>query len=184
MSLGEAKAAVDADPLSAFARVNEAQALLALGHVETAMRQARSVVDLDPSYFLGYAILAGGFAVRGEYPAAVAALREARRHAEGDPTIEGLLGWTLAVAGNRDEARTIAEQLEARRREGYSPASPIAWVHVGLGDHERAYGWLDRAYEERDGLVCWINSIWVWDSLRTEPRFQAFARRLNLPERR
>lgn len=71
----------------------------------------------------------------------------------------------------------------ARRREGYCPASPVAWVHAGLGDQDRIFEWLDRAYDERDGLLCWINSIWVWDPLRSDPRFRAFVRRLNLPDR-
>jgi hypothetical protein len=41
--------------------------------------------------------------------------------------------------------------------------------------------WLERAYEEHDQWMVYINSDPGWDALRSEPRFQALVRRLNFP---
>ena len=42
--------------------------------------------------------------------------------------------------------------------------------------------WLERAYEERDQWMVYINAYPGWDALRSEPRFQALVRRMNFPQ--
>ena len=59
----------------------------------------------------------------------------------------------------------------------------MAHVSLGLGQHEQAIAWLQKAAEERDGmLTVFLNSWFPMDPLRADPRFQALLRRMNFPE--
>jgi hypothetical protein len=50
----------------------------------------------------------------------------------------------------------------------------------GLGDRESAFRWLEKAYEERSSTMAYIRSDAIYDPLRTDPRFAALLRRMNL----
>lgn len=102
--------------------------------------------------------------------------------APADPVSLGYLGWALGVAGNRDESRTIRDELEQRRTREYFSGWLMAHLNLGAGDHERAITWLETAAEERDGLLTFLKFWCGVDPLRADPRFQALLRRMNFPE--
>ena len=113
---------------------------------------------------------------------AVEALRQATVIGPADPVSHGWLGWALGLAGQRQEALAILGELEQRRRQAYIGSSLFAWVCLGLGDHDQAISWLHRSAEERDGLLTFANVWFVFDPLRSDPRFQALLRRMNFPQ--
>ena len=111
----------------------------------------------------------------------MAALEAVRAHAQGDPILEGELGRTYGLAGRRDEARAVLEQLKQRRATRYLPAIVIAWVYTGLGENDYALAWLTKAVEERDAMCVYLRTD-GHNPLRADPRFQALLRRMNFPE--
>jgi serine/threonine-protein kinase len=57
----------------------------------------------------------------------------------------------------------------------------LAVAHTGLGESTAAIEWLERAYAERDWLVCVLKTDPIFDPLRGDPRFQDLLRRINFP---
>ena len=53
-------------------------------------------------------------------------------------------------------------------------------VYGRLGDKDRAFALLDTAVAERDLFVRELKVSPMWDSLRTDPRFRQFLKRVNL----
>ncbi len=47
---------------------------------------------------------------------------------------------------------------------------------------EQALDWLEKAYEERNWYLVFINVDPTFDPLRDNPRFQQLLRRMNFPE--
>jgi len=92
------------------------------------------------------------------------------------------LGYAYARAGRRDDARHVLDDLLSRRSQEYVAALGIADVFVGLDAVDDACAWLERACDERNGLVSAIANASRYDSLRGKPRFRALVRRMNLPE--
>ena len=121
-------------------------------------------------------------AAKGDYQAAVATLEAARAVAQGDPILEGLLGWSYGHAGRREAARAVLANLEQRRSQRYVSAMVIAWVCAGLDDPDRVFTWLTRAVEDRDGLCVYLATGVLLDPLRADPRFQALLRKMNFPQ--
>ena len=59
----------------------------------------------------------------------------------------------------------------------------IAEMYERIGEHARAFDWLERAYERHDLVnLIHLGVGWDWEDLRPEPRFQALLRRMNLPQ--
>jgi hypothetical protein len=83
-----------------------------------------------------------------------------------------------------DSARQMLAACErVSTREYVSPGS-IACVHAAIGDKDGAFRALDRAFAERDGMLAYTKIFPAFTTLRSDPRFTALLRRLNLPVER
>ena len=74
----------------------------------------------------------------------------------------------------------MLERLYAALAETYVPASSLAWIHLGLGEIDRAFTWMDRAVDARDPMMIPLNTYPFLDPIRSDPRFPALLRELNL----
>ena len=75
----------------------------------------------------------------------------------------------------------MLEELAARRRLAYVPASALAFVHAGLGERDESLEWMARAIDERDPvMVTALKTTPRLDPLRSHPAFQALLRKMNL----
>jgi TolB-like protein/Flp pilus assembly protein TadD len=91
----------------------------------------------------------------------------------------GLLGWALAAAGRKDEARALLEELRARP----AAAPPIVsegWLLGALGEIDAAFEVLARAENEYQ-LWLYYTGLPAFDPLRADPRFDQMLERLGLP---
>ena len=177
-SIAEARHAVVSDPLSVLSRHMLAMNLVLARRFDQALVETRAGLELD-SYQPLYWDLCWALVGLGRSDEAVEEGRKATL-APGDLIAQAWLGWTLGLAGQRQEALTIFEDLE-RRRQDYVGGSLLASVCVGLGDHEQAISWLPHAAEERDGFMTFLNTLLVFDPLRSDPRFQALLQKMNFP---
>ena len=58
----------------------------------------------------------------------------------------------------------------------------VAVIYAGLGERDKAFAWLNRAYEDRSYLLVYLTADARLDSLRADPRFDELRRRVGLPE--
>ena len=181
-SVAEARSAVERDPVSHMSCFNLAMTFATTRRFEEAVAEANAGIELDPSYHLMYQPLAAGLAGLGRRDEAVEAFRLQVNAAPADPMSQAGLGWALGFAGQRDEALTILGDLERRRHESYLGSALLAWVCLGLGDHDQAISWLQQAAEERDCQMAVLNTMLIYDPLRSDPRFQAILKKMNFPQ--
>jgi hypothetical protein len=76
----------------------------------------------------------------------------------------------------------LNELREVSKRESV-PASPIAWVYASLRQNDEAFGWLEKAYRQREYTLMFLNLHPVYDPLRSDLRFQDLLRRMKFPPR-
>ena len=100
---------------------------------------------------------------------------------DGSPFGLGPLGHAYAVAGKRDEALNVLNELDTFSQKGFSLPYDIALVHFGLEDRKRVFEWLDKAYEQRDWAMSFFLSVDpLWDQLRSDPRFTELLKKMKL----
>ena len=90
-----------------------------------------------------------------------------------------MLAQAYALNGQRAEATRLLREL--RSKDIISPYY-IAVVYSGLGDQQRAFESLERAYREQVSSLCYLKVDPRLESLRPDPRFRALAKRVGLPE--
>jgi TolB-like protein/DNA-binding winged helix-turn-helix (wHTH) protein len=92
-----------------------------------------------------------------------------------------------AVSGYRGAIEQWARELEHLQatKQAFLPGS-LAAAYAILGDKDRAFYWLDQAYEHRemvsiDGGIFFLAAEPLYDPLRSDPRFKDLLRRVGLP---
>jgi len=69
---------------------------------------------------------------------------------------------------------------EAKRT--YIQPTIIAKNYARLGDKERAFQWLEKAYVERDSDLVYLHLEPMYDPLRSDPRYVDLLKRMGLPQ--
>ena len=112
---------------------------------------------------------------------AIAEFTKARQLSGGNSESIGSIGYVEALAGDKEKARALLEELKALSTQRYIPPANVGLVYNGLGNQNEALSSLERACEERDPRVTLLKVDPRWDSLRDNPRFVAILKRIGLP---
>jgi serine/threonine-protein kinase len=176
----EIEHALESDPLSLFMRWWLAVMLTLGRQYDRAMEQARLMLELDASCYLGHFAAGLVYLERRMFEEATAAFRKAAELSGGAPFMLGWLGVALAQAGETAGARAMLERLHEMARVAYVPPTSFAWLHLGLGDTDSAFTWMERAIDARDPMIMPIKSYAFLDALRPDPRYLALLRKMNL----
>jgi DNA-binding winged helix-turn-helix (wHTH) protein/tetratricopeptide (TPR) repeat protein len=124
--------------------------------------------------------LGRAYADQSRWPDAIELIERSRAANRLKGTGFGVLPGLYARTGRRPDAlRLVDEFLQLARTRYISPAS-IAIAYIGLGDFDNAFQWLDKACVEHDFSLSSLKVEPVYDPVRTEPRFQALLRKVNL----
>lgn len=177
-AITEIEAAQELDPLSPQFGVNLGMIYFHMCRYEQAAKHFRKVLAVNPDHFPALIGLGLVYERQREFGQAVAAFRRAYA-AEASDTTASFLAYTHAAAGDADEARRLLGQLLGRSRLGYVSGFGVAIVYAALGETDRAFRWLEKAFVDRDD---WLISIKVgpWlDRLRGDWRFADLLRRVH-----
>ena len=176
----ELKRAQQLDPLSLSINASAGLPFYWSRRYDEAIEQFRRTLELDLGFPLAHVLLGQAYAQKGMYDEAIA---ELSRASELDPTprARAILAYTLAVAGRKDEAARILSELEELANQKYVSPYFKALIYTALGEQDRAFEWLEKAYEERSEWLVWLKVDPKLDSLRSAPRFTALVQRVGLP---
>jgi len=175
----EAKLAQESDPLSTYANSLAGWALLASGQNEEAVPELQKALDIDPDYVLALTLLAGAHMRSSKYEQAISVLERVISITRRSPFYIAWLGWAYGTAGRSDEARAMLNELKKRTEREYVSPLYISWVLSELKEEGDALEWLEKALEVRDPYLFFWRTP-VFDSLRSDPRFDGLLRRFNL----
>ena len=179
-AVAELEYALARDPASMLVRAWLGVMLQLDGRLDRALEQGRLLIELDPTFFWGHFITAVAYREKRMFDAAIAAHQRAVDCSGQSPNMLGWLGLALAVSGRDADARAVIERIEAAPSGTYVPPTSVAWVYLGLDDRDHAFEWLERAVDARDHMMMPIKSYRFFDRARTDPRYLALLRRMNL----
>jgi hypothetical protein len=86
----------------------------------------------------------------------------------------------LAALDRREEADEILARLEAESRQQYVRAEYLAMGHAAVGDLDRAFDALERAYQARSAGLIYLHLDPGYEPLRGDPRYGDLVRRIGL----
>ena len=173
---------LELDPLSPVAYNELGWALWFAGRDDEALELYREGLEIDPDFQQSHTLIMFINAKSGDFDKVLVSLAQGELDLQTlPPSYMGTIGHLYGLAGWQTKARAILAELTARRAQGYVPASALAIIHIGLGEHEEALRWFEVAYEERDVFMVWLKEMWIYDPLRSDPRFQDILSRMDFP---
>jgi serine/threonine-protein kinase len=179
-ALAESRQAQALDPLSPAIGRDLGRVFHCQRRYDQAIEQYRKTLELEPGFPSGYLHLGLAYAQKAMYPEAVAACQKARELRGANPLTLAGLGYCYGRWGQRDKAQELLAELKRVSAQKYVSAFDLALIHIGLDQKDQAFEWLDKAREDRDGWLVWLNADPVFDSLRPDPRFAALLKRVGL----
>jgi len=180
-AIAQSKEAISVDPYSAAAGAALTYVYWLTRRFEPLLVYAKAVVELYPNAPQAHWGMAFGSLEAGNFETAIAELQLALHASGGAVLFAALLAETHALAGNTKVARELLAQLLNNSGQQYVMPYMVARVHAALGERETAVSWLEKAYSERDAWTLMLNCDPHLDSLRSDPRFAAIVRRMNIP---
>jgi TolB-like protein/Tfp pilus assembly protein PilF len=176
--LAELKRARDLDPLSLIINTNLGLTFYWARRYDEAIEQLKDTIGLEPNFFRAHLHLGMAYERKSMHREAIAQLQKARSINENPWTLAAL-GHAYASFGERAKAKKLLAQLTKLSRGQYVSCATIAVVYAGFGDEiDQTIELLEKAYEERAGLLIWLKVWSIFDDLRSDPRFVRLLRRV------
>ena len=169
--------AADLDPLSLIIAVHAGWPHYFARDFERAGRRFRKALELDERFIPAHGWLGMALGQQGRYAEAIDTFSRALE-TDRIPILTAMLAHTYAIAGDREQALTLLDELEAEAKNRYVSAYDIAVVHAGLGDIAKAMEMLQAAIDERSAWLVFLNVDPRLDAIRADPAFAKIAARL------
>ncbi len=171
----EAQQAVQLDPASLIR--NNAVGVVALWDRDFRAAEAafKRTLEMDPMFAPPHSFLGELYAAQGRYAEAEAELDKG-----GGSLRQKYLGLVYALAGRREDALRIVQQLEQRAEHEYVSAASRGFTWVALGEKERGYALLQKDCAERTWLLRNVKVHPIYDFMRADPGFKSLLKCLNL----
>jgi TolB-like protein/Tfp pilus assembly protein PilF len=168
------------DPLDSLLQWGEAQLMYWRGENLEAEAMLNKIVKQDPEFGLTAQLLAEVEWALGKDGEAEAVLLAHLSRRPMDPIPLGELGYTLAKTGRAGEAGDIMKRLEQQALQSVVPQQALAFIYLGLGNHDKAIDELWKASDARSIRVPWFRVDPVYTPLRSNPRWADLLRHVNL----
>ncbi len=169
------------DPLSPLVSTLSGQFLLQAGDVGSGTRLLRTTLEDHPDFWLAQLNLGKAYELQGRYEEALAAFRKSAELSGSNEEALMMIGYVQGELGRTAEAEAIVNQMISDSRTRYVRPTRMALVYVGMGDHDKAFLWLEKACRDRDLGLVFLYANSRWRKLENDPRFDSIRQCVNLP---
>jgi TolB-like protein/Tfp pilus assembly protein PilF len=145
-----------------------------------AIEQLRKTVEMEPNFSWPRWLLGWAYGQKEMYGEAIAELNGAVSGTGSRTLSLSMLGHGYAISGRRAEALTVLAELQEIGKRKYVAPFFMVLIYAGLGESERAFEWLEKAYKCRSWGLLWLKVDPRLDSLRSDERFTSLLRRIGL----
>jgi len=150
------------------------------GDYQGALEQGEKIAELDENYFLGYIDVGSAYLALGEPDKALEWYQRGQRRETSARSYDAFIVRALARLDRRDEGEEILARLEAESQQHYVRPDHMAMGYAALGEIDRAFSWLERAYQTRSAGLIYLHLDPAYQPLRGDPRFGELVSRIGL----
>jgi serine/threonine protein kinase/Tfp pilus assembly protein PilF len=177
--LRETAKAKDLDPLSPIINTTLGWQLYLAGKNDAAADQLRSVLDIDAKFAPARRILEEVYAQMGKQKEAVSE-REKILSLSGSPELAASIEEDFAKSGYKGVLGSWLEGLTEISKYGYVSPYSIAQAYARMGEKEKTFEWLRKAFEEHDSGLVSVAVEPIFEPVRSDPRFKDLLKRMKL----
>jgi eukaryotic-like serine/threonine-protein kinase len=175
-AIEQSEKAIELDPLQPWNYVARGFAAYRSGRLAQAEANFRTALDLAPGSGKFHCLLGAVLIARGQRESALAEMKK-----EPNPRFRHV-GMALALGALGQTNESDKELRTAEQESGDEMGYWIAMVYAARRDPDRAFAWLDRAFNVYGEGITWIKGDPLLGSLVEDPRYKALLQKMRLPE--
>jgi serine/threonine-protein kinase len=172
--------AIVLDPLSAEMSSWLSRFLLYSKDYPGAIAQGQKTLELDEESIRSTLYIGTAYLALGDAETALEWYRRGQGRERAVRSYDALIVRALAALGRREEADAILTRLDEESRHQYIRAEILAMGYAAVGDFERAFASLERAYQARSAGLIYLHLDPGYEPLRGDPRFGELVKRIGL----
>ncbi len=152
-----------------------------MGRYDEAIEQFERTIALNPQFAGVYFDLSLAYTEKGMYQEALAAAREIGR-VSGEQVRELMLkAFVLGHLGEYDKVREAVREIEERAKTQHVHHTARGFLQIALGDLDRAFDELEKACEQHESILVYLQCEPGFATLRSDPRYESLARKIGFP---
>jgi serine/threonine protein kinase/tetratricopeptide (TPR) repeat protein len=182
-ALAEAQKILQVDPVFPSISLQESGVYYQQRDYKSLVKAAQKLVAAKPGAWISHYCLAVGYQGSGQLEKAVPEYQRAVDLSQRDSDTLAGLAYAYTAMGKRAEAEKILNELQGQSKVTYVSPYMIAVIYSGLGQKDKAFEFLEKAYQERSpDIVYFLRADLRLDTLRPDPRFLDLLRRVDFPQ--
>ncbi len=173
----ESKCATELAPANYYIIANHGRAYYWARDYNKAIEECRKALKIKPGFWYAHVQIAQALSAKGLQNEAIEEYLKMERYRK-----QWYLGYYYGLAGKKEKALEILNYYLNQSETEFVLLSEITFIYIGLGEKDKAFEWLEKNYLQHEA---WLEAIKVepmYDSLRSDPRFQDLVKRMNFPD--
>jgi TolB-like protein/DNA-binding winged helix-turn-helix (wHTH) protein/Flp pilus assembly protein TadD len=179
-ALIEAQQALDLDPLNLMISTWVGRRYYLARKYDLSIEQGRNTEELDANFAAAHLLLGENYVQVGLHDQGLAELQTAASLSGNSPLYLAQVAVAYASAEKKTEALQIVAQLQSISSTRYVSPYGVAQIYAALSDKEQTFKWLQLSYDDRAVWMSYLAVDPVFDSLRSDRRFQDLLHRVHL----
>jgi TolB-like protein/DNA-binding winged helix-turn-helix (wHTH) protein len=178
-AIAEIESAQRLDSLSPIINTIHGDVLRLAGRTDEARLQLEHTLAMDPQFAYAHAILGNVYLHDNLIGKAAEEYKRATVMSPNSPWYMSMLAFCYGRVGRRAEAEKLLQALLAQSQNGYVPSVDIAASYEAVGQEREALTYLQKAYDERDVKLRWLDTKPNFKNLHSNQKFQELLRRIS-----
>jgi len=180
-AIRQIRRALELDPYSLVINRNLGQVLYRAGRYDEAIEVLQRTMVMDPNFSYIHFHLGYIYLQKSMYDKALEEFQKERELARGWASrAEVWIGIVYAKMGQQEKAREILTDLIERSNQEYISQTMMAILYFSLGEDDKGFQRLEKAYEEFDTWLRLIRVEPLFDRVSKDPRFKALLKKSGL----
>ncbi len=180
-ALKEMEKASALDPISVVITKDLGTICYYAGQLDRAIESGKRALEMDPSMMYAHYHIGLSYLKKSMYEEALAEFQKEREIAIGSPGLaEPAIVFTYMRIGKPDEAQKIQDELVEQSKQRYISPFTMASAYFAFGRNDEGFKFLIKAYDEQDQWISLLKIDPLLDSVRSDPRYTALLKKMNL----
>jgi len=176
------KKAAELDPLSVPIITDIGFSFYYGGNYDEAIKKLKLSLEMNPGFGPAHLWLGRTFQQKQMFDSAIIEYKNTLKAIVDWPVALAAIGNVYGVSGNKIEAQKILGTLNALSTKKFVTSYGMALLYTGLDEKEKAFTWLNNAFEERSNWLVWLKSDPRLAPLRSDKRYTELVNKVGLPE--
>jgi TolB-like protein/class 3 adenylate cyclase/Flp pilus assembly protein TadD len=151
-----------------------------LNDTQNAINQFNKTIKMDPNYAEAHFSLAMAYEFSNDFEKAIKSYEKAAELSNRRLIIIGEMAYSYIMNGRKDKADEIKNELDARSKSENVSAFYYIPYYAALKDFDKAFELLEKAYEERQGLMLYLKVGLMFDDFRKDSRYVLMIKKIGL----